>query len=287
MSVSSDEPRTTALLSAAPELDFRPNGMYGKLRELFESAAEMILFFVRVFVWMPRAVRFYPSEVFRQCGILILSSGLIICFMELLMGAILGVTGHYIARQFGAAGYVGIYPAVGGLRVGGPEMWGWILAAKVGCGFVAELGSMRISEEIDALKVMGIEPMSYLVGTRVLAATIAMPFLYTIGIGLLYLGSWFMTVQVLDTVSPGGFSQVLWVFQSPLDLFFSMSWTVVMGILVVLVGCYYGYTAKGGPVGVGMNTSQSMVINMVLVSLVGLIFHQMFWGDFANAPVAN
>jgi phospholipid/cholesterol/gamma-HCH transport system permease protein len=237
-----------------PATDFGPGAVVAKVGELLENAVQMLRFFGKVSVSIPRAVRLYPSEVLRQCGILILSSGMIIWFMELVLGVVFAVQGHYISRQFGAPGYVGVYPALGGLRTGGPEMWGWILAAKVGCGLVAELGSMRISEEVDALEVMGVEPVPYLVGTRVLAATIAMPFLY---------------------------------IQSPLDLLFSMIWTVVLGVLVVLVGCYYGYTAKGGPVGVGMNTSRSMVINMVLVSLLGLIFHQLFWGGFANAPIAN
>lgn len=262
-------------------------GAVSQFEELLQNAIHMGTFFVQSCRSIPRAVRAYPSEVLRQCGIIIISSGVIIWLMELIMGAVFAVQGHYITRQFGAPGYVGIYPALGGLRTAGPEMWGWILSAKVGCGLVAEIGSMRISEEIDALELMGIEPVPYLVGTRVLAAMIAMPFLYIVGLGLLYLGSWFMIVKVLHTVSPGGFSEVLWSFQSPLDLLFSVIWTIVLGLLVVLVGCHYGYTAKGGPVGVEINTSKSMVVNMVLVSLVGLIFQMLFWGGFANAPIAN
>lgn len=250
------------------------------------TMVDMLRFFRDVAKAVPETRKF-SSEIFRQTGILILSSGLIIWFMELLIGAVFAVQGHYITRQFGAAGYVAIFPALGGLRTCAPEMWGWILAAKVGCGLVAELGSSRISEEIDALEVMGIKPKPYLVATRVLAALIAMPFLYIVGLGLLYVSSWYVVVHVLHTVSEGGFFSVLWAFQSPLDVLFSMIWTVVLGTIVVLVGCYYGYTASGGPVGVGMNTAKSMVVNMVLVSVVGLIAQQAFWGGFPNAPIAN
>ncbi|MDT7674348.1 MAG: phospholipid/cholesterol/gamma-HCH transport system permease protein [Pseudonocardiales bacterium] len=256
------------------------------LSEKLTNMVEMIVFFGQIFASIPRT-RKYASEVLRQAGILILSSGLIIWFMELLIGAVFAVEGHYLTRQFGAAGYVGIFPALGGLRTCAPEMWGWILAAKVGCGLVAEIGSARISDEIDALEVMGIESRPYLVATRLIAALIAMPFLYIVGLGLLYLSSWFMVVHVLHTVSQGGFLTVLWAFQSPLDLLFSMAWTVALGIIVVLVGCYYGYTAKGGPVGVGQNTAKSMVVNMVLVSVIGLLAQQAFWGGFPNAPIAN
>jgi phospholipid/cholesterol/gamma-HCH transport system permease protein len=267
-----------------------PTSAIGTLRrgtsEKLTNLVDMIMFFGKVFAAIPRTWK-YGAEVFRQTAILILSSGLIIWFMELLIGAVFAVQGHYITRQFGAAGYVAVFPALGGLRTCAPEMWGWILAAKVGCGLVAEIGSARISDEVDALEVMGIESMSYLVATRLIAALIVMPFLYIVGLGLLYVSSWYMVVHVLHTVSAGGFLTVLWAFQSPLDLLFSMIWTVVLGTVVVLVGCYYGYTASGGPVGVGRNTAKSMVVNMVLVSVIGLLAQQTFWGGFPNAPIAN
>jgi phospholipid/cholesterol/gamma-HCH transport system permease protein len=256
------------------------------LSEKLTNMVAMIRFFGQVLASIPRT-RKYSTEVLRQTGILILSSGLIIWFMELVIGAVFAVEGHYITRQFGAPGYVGVFPALGGLRTCAPEMWGWILSAKVGCGLVAELGSARISEEIDALEVMGIESKPYLVATRLIAAIIAMPFLYIVGLGMVYIASWFVAVHMLHTVSEGGFFTVLWAFQSPLDLLFSMLWTVVMGVIVVLVGCYYGYTASGGPVGVGQNTAKSMVVNMVLVSVIGLLCQQAFWGGFPNAPIAN
>lgn len=269
-----------------PGADVRPPVIRGKPRIMLDNIADLVGFAGRAFASLGQ-VRLYPSEAFRQTGILIFSSGLVIWMMEFVMGAVFAVEGHYITRQFGATGYVGIFPALGGLRTCAPEMWGWILSAKVGCGLVAEIGSMRITEEIDALEVMGIRPMPYLVGTRLIAAWIAMPFLYIVGLGLLYISSWFMIVHVLGTVSEGGFLDVFWAFQNPMDLLFSVLWTMILGTLVVLVGCYYGYTARGGPVDVGDNTAKSMVVNMVLVSLVGLICQQAFWGGFPNAPIAN
>jgi phospholipid/cholesterol/gamma-HCH transport system permease protein len=250
------------------------------------NMVEMIEFFGQAVRSIPRT-RAFTSEVLRQTGILIISSGMIIWFMQIMIGAVFAVEGNYLTRQFGAPGYVGIFPALGGLRTTSPEMWGWILAAKVGCGLVAEIGSARISEEIDALEVMGIDPRTYLIGTRLLSALIAMPFLYVTGVGLSYISSYFMIVHVLGTVSQAGFFTILWAFQNPLDLLFSMIWGVLLGTLVILVGCYYGYTASGGPVGVGKNTAKSMLVNMVLVSVIGLLAQQLFWGGFPNAPIAN
>lgn len=252
----------------------------------FATMVEMIVFCASAIATIPRT-RQFASEVLRQIGYLVISSGLIIWFMQLMIGAVFAVEGNYLTRQFGAPGYVGIFPALGGLRTTAPEMWGWILAAKVGCGLVAEIGSARISEEIDALEVMGIEPKTYLIGTRVLAALVAMPFLYVTGVALSYVSSYLMIVHVLGTVSSAGFLTILWAFQNPLDLLFSTLWGLALGTIVILVGCYYGYTASGGPIGVGKNTAKSMLVNMVLVSVVGLLAQQAFWGGFPNAPIAN
>ena len=168
-----------------------------------------------------------------------------------------------------------------------PYMWGYIFAAKVGCGLVAELGSMRIADEIDAMEVMGVKSRSYLVGTRVLAAWIAIPFLYTVGLGVMYMAEYFMTVVNLGNVSSGGYLYIFWLYQNPLDFLFSQIKIMTMGTVIVFVGCYYGFTASGGSVGVGKNTAKSMMLNMVLIHIVGVVGTQVFWGATPNAPISN
>lgn len=257
-----------------------------KLLELPDNAGKVLHFCWLAIRSIPQC-RMYVSEVFRQTGILIFSSGLVILGMELVLGGVFAVASHYISTQMGVRSYSAMFVAYGCMRGFAPLMWGWILSAKVSCGLVAEIGSMRITEEIDALSVMGVRPRPYLVGTRILASWIAVPFLYMVGIVLLYAGAFFMNVFVLETVSEGGFLTVLWTYQNPLDLFFSLMWAMATGTAVVLVGCYYGYNASGGPVGVGVGTAKSMVVNMVVVSFIGLIAQQAFWGGFPNAPISN
>jgi phospholipid/cholesterol/gamma-HCH transport system permease protein len=146
---------------------------------------------------------------------------------------------------------------------------------------------MRISEEIDAMEVMGIKSRSYLVGTRILAAWLAIPFLYVIGLGLMYLSMYLVTVVELGGVSPGGYNYVFWLYQNPLDFAYSMIKVMSMTTVVVFVGCYYGFTASGGPVGVGRSTAKSMMVNLVLIHIIGLFCTQLFWGTSPNAPIAN
>ncbi len=232
-------------------------------------------------------VRHYTSEVFHQAGILILSSGLIIWLMQFIMGMQCGLEASYTLKQIGAPLYSGIFNAFCSLREMAPYMYGYIFAAKVGCGLVAEIGSMRIADEIDAMEVMGVRSRSYLVGTRIMAAWMAMPFLFTVGLGLMYISMYLVTVVQLGGVSAGGYNYIFWLYQNPLDFLFSMIKMLAMGTTIVFVSCYYGYTASGGSVGVGKNTAKSMMLNMVLIHVIGLLATQLFWGLSPNAPIAN
>lgn len=258
-------------------------GSYGGDRSLVHDLGDIAAFAgttIRSF----GGVRRYGSEVLRQAGILILSSSLIIWFMMGMLAAEISLEGHYLLAQLGAGGYTAVFTSTGDYTVA-PEMWGWILSAKVGCGLVAELGSMRISDEVDALEVMGLDSRSYLVSTRILAVVIVTPFMFVAGTGLMYVVNYLLNVYVFQSVSAGGYLSVFWSFQTQQDLLLSLLMGAIIGVLIVLVGCYYGYTAGGGPVGVGKNTAKSMVINLVIVSVVGAIFQQMFFGSLSRAPI--
>jgi phospholipid/cholesterol/gamma-HCH transport system permease protein len=256
------------------------------IRAGFATAGEIAQFSAQTFRELPQ-VRLYTTEVIRQCGILILASGLIIWMMEFVIGTVCGTEANYTLRAIGAPLYSGVFTSYCSLREMAPYMWGYILAAKVGCGLVAEIGSMRIAEEIDAMEVMGIKSRPYLIGTRLVAAWIAMPFLYFVGLGFMYLSQWLVVVFQYGSVSPGGYSLIFWLFQNPLDFAYSLVKVMLMGTVIVLVGTYYGYTARGGPVGVGINTAKSMMVNMVLIHVIGLLTTQLFWGLSPNAPIAN
>ena len=145
---------------------------------------------------------------------------------------------------------------------------------------------MRISDEIDALEVMGIQPVTFLAATRLLGAWIALPFLYLVGIGVIYFASYLAVVDQVGDVSSGGYLLIFWMFQSPPDLIFSLIKGMVMATAIVLVGCYYGYTASGGPVGVGTATAQSMVVNIILVHIIGMLGTVVFWGSTREPPSA-
>ncbi len=194
--------------------------------------------------------------------------------------------GLFLESQ-GAPAYAGVFTALCNLREAVPYAFGYMMSAKVGTGIVAELGAMRISEEIDALEVMGFDSMTFLCGTRLLASWIVLPFMYIAAIGVAYLASYIAVVLQIGYTSPGGYLLTFWEFQSPPDLLFSLIKGMTMATAIVLVGCYYGYNASGGPVGVGEATAKSMVLNLVLVTLIGMLGTQVFWGTNPHAPIGG
>jgi phospholipid/cholesterol/gamma-HCH transport system permease protein len=258
-------------------------------RDSLASTGEIGQFFGRVVgdVWTLRVLRFF-GETIRQSGIMIISSTLVIWGLVFLVGlGTCGIEGAYFTEAQGAPSYAGVYTAWCDLREAVPLTFGYMMAAKVGTGIVAELGAMRISDEIDALEVMGVDSMVFLCATRLLAAWIVLPFMYLTAVGVAYLASYIAVVQQVATVSAGGYFLIFWQFQNPTDYLYSLTKGMVMATAVVLVGCYYGYTASGGPVGVGKATAKSMVLNLVFVNLIGMLGTQVFWGANPRAPIGG
>jgi phospholipid/cholesterol/gamma-HCH transport system permease protein len=257
-------------------------------REWLASFGEIVRFCSTVVgeVFSLKVFRFF-GESLRQAGLLILSSTLVIWGLIFIIGLQCGIEGAYFNRAVGSPAYAGVFAAWCDLRELVPYAFGYMMAAKVGTGIVAELGSMRISDEIDALEVMGISSMTFLCATRLLAAWLVLPFMYLAGIGAGFFASYLAVVEQIGEVSSGGYSLIFWMFQNPPDLLYSVIKAMSMATVIVLVGCYYGYTASGGPVGVGTATAKSMVLNIVLVHLIGMLGTQLFWGANPRAPIGG
>ncbi|HVL94368.1 MAG TPA: ABC transporter permease [Solirubrobacteraceae bacterium] len=257
-------------------------------RDWIANFGEIVKFTMRIVreVLGLRVLRFF-GEALRQAGILILSSTLVIWGLIFIIGLQCGIEGAYFNRAVGSPAYAGVFAAWCDLRELVPYAFGYMMSAKVGTGIVAELGSMRISDEIDALEVMGISSMTFLCATRLLAAWMVLPFMYLAGIGAGFFASYLAVVQQIGEVSSGGFFLIFWMFQNPPDLLYSVIKGMSMATAIVLVGCYYGYNASGGPVGVGTATAKSMVLNIVLVHILGMLGTQLFWGANPRAPIGG
>ena len=265
-----------------------PNGWLAVPRDWIASFGLIATFAARVAaqVLSGRVMRFF-GEALRQCGVLIIGSTLVIWGLAFILGLQCGIEGAYFSRSVGAPANAGVFSAWCDLREIIPYAFGYMMSAKVGTGLVAEIGSMRITDEIDALEVMGISSMTFLCATRLLAAWLVLPFMYIAAVGAGFFASYVAVVQQIGEVSSGGYFLIFWMFQNPPDLVYSLIKGMAMATAIVLVGLYYGYSASGGPVGVGTATAKSMVLNVVLVHVIGMIGTQIFWGNNPRAPIGG
>jgi phospholipid/cholesterol/gamma-HCH transport system permease protein len=227
------------------------------------------------------------GETLRQAGILISGSLLIILGLVFILGLQCGIEGAYGAAAVGSSSTAGAFTALCDLREVTPYAFGYMMAAKVGTGLVAELGTMRVTEEIDAIDVMGIDSITYLCATRLLAMWLVLPAVYITAIAIGFVGSYIAVVRQVAQVSPGGYWQLFWQFQNPGDLLFSAIKGMAMATAIVLTGVYYGYFASGGPVGVGRATAKSMVANILSIHVIGMLGTQLFWGGNPRAPIGG
>ena len=233
------------------------------------------------------AIRSYFVEVLRQATILTTGSAILIVGLVFGFGLTIGIQAAYASRLIGAPSAAALGTAIGDLREIVPYAFGYMMAAKVSTGYVAEIGTMRITDEIDALDVMGLDSIAYLCSTRVLAAWIVLPFLYGLAVLVAFVGSFIAVVFQVAQVSAGGYLELFWKFQNPADMLFSGAKGMAMATFVVLVGCYYGYRVRGGPVEVGVATSRAMVVNLIGVHVIGILGSQLFWGGSPNLPIGG
>ena len=248
---------------------------------------DMVDFSWRVLKKVPLCARRYFVEVMRQSTILARGSVLIVMILVFAFGLVIGVESVYGARLVGAPSIAALGPSIGGLRELTPYAFGYMMAAKVSTGYVAEIGTMRITEEVDALEVMGLDSMVYICSTRVLATWVILPLIYGIAVVIGYIGSYIVVVLQIGQVSAGGYLRLFWEFQSPSDLIFSAVKGMLMGTFVVLVGVYYGFRVRGGPVEVGTATARAMIINLVGVHFIGVLTSQDFWGSNPHLPIGG
>src|SRR5213082_4033777 len=181
-----------------------------------------------------RVFRFI-GETIRQAGILITGSAVIVLGLVFILGLQCGIEGAYAAKSVGATSSTGAIAALCDLREVIPYAFGYMMAAKVGTGFVAEIGSMRISDEIDALEVMGFDSILYLGSTRLLGTWLVLPFLYALAVAVGFAASYLADVVELGQVSQGGYIQLFWEYQSPLDFLFSGIKCMAMSTFIVMV----------------------------------------------------
>ena len=228
----------------------------------------------------------FAGEVLRQIGLLALGSVLVIVFVSFVAGASCGIAAEAIGQAVGASIVGPLFSSFCVNREVVPFIFGFIVAAKVGGGIVAQLGAMRVNEEVDAMEIMGIPSITYLVSSRMMAAMIVMPIAYLISLGAGQAAAWVGSFVRSGTVSQGTWEFVFYSVTTPNDLIYSMIKGIVLSAAVITTALYFGYRVRGGPVEVGTATAQSMAVNLILVTVLNMVMTFLFWGFDPGLPIA-
>jgi phospholipid/cholesterol/gamma-HCH transport system permease protein len=269
--------------------------VYVRPMQALDRLGEELAFYIRAVMATPRSIRRYPKEILRLLAEVALGSGAlaviggtvgVITAMAFFTGTEVGLQGYASLNQIGTAAFGGFVSAYFNTREISPLIAGIALAATVGCGFTAQLGAMRISEEVDALEVMAIPSMPFLVTTRIVAGLIAIMPLYVVGL----LSSYFATRLVVTKFygqSSGTYDHYFNQFLPPGDVLWSFGKVLIFAVVVILIHCYHGYTASGGPAGVGVAVGRAVRTSIVAVNVIDLFLSMAIWGTTTTVRLAG
>jgi phospholipid/cholesterol/gamma-HCH transport system permease protein len=264
-------------------------------RDSLEHYGDQLLFYVKALLWTPRALRRYKREIINTlaevtfgAGGLTLIAGTVgvIAFLAFFAGTEVGIQGYASLSQIGVAKFTAFISAYFNTREVAPLVSAIALAATVGCGYTARLGSMRISEEIDALEVMGVPSLPYLVTTRMIAAFVAVIPLYIVALCASYLSPRLITTLIYGQ-SVGTYDHYFIQFLPPIDMLWSFFKLMFLAVAVILVHCYYGYTASGGPAGVGMAVGRAIRSSIVTVVVADFFLSFAIWGSTTTVRITG
>ncbi|WP_216210529.1 MlaE family ABC transporter permease [Amycolatopsis aidingensis] len=262
---------------------------------ILDQLGDQLAFYVKALAWVPRAVRRYLRETMRLLAEVSFGSGALAVIggtvgvmvgLTVFTGIVVGLQGYAALDQIGTAAFAGFASAYINTREIAPLVAGLALSATVGAGFTAQLGAMRISEEIDALEVMGVPSLPYLVTTRIIAGFIAVIPLYIIGLVVSYFGSRVVTVYFYGQ-SAGTYDHYFNLFLPPQDVFISFAKVLIFAVFIILSHCYYGYRASGGPAGVGVAVGRAVRTTIVTVAIVNFFIGFAIWGTTTTVRIAG
>jgi phospholipid/cholesterol/gamma-HCH transport system permease protein len=263
--------------------------------DLLEGIGDQIERYGKAYGWFYRALLHYKREVFRQVsavsfgrGALAMVGGtaVIVAVLTGLAGVEVSLDGYSQLANIGVEALTGFVSAYINTRIAAPLIAAIALISTVGSGFTAELGAMRISEEIDALEAMAIPSIPFLITTRIIAGFIAVTPLYAIALISSYTLSRIAITFVFHQ-SVGAYDHYFSTFLVPTDILYSFIEVLLMSVVIMSVHCYYGYRAKGGPAGVGEAVGRAVRFSLIAVMFVALASSLVLYGHSNTLHLAR
>ncbi|NOP99628.1 ABC transporter permease [Mycolicibacterium fortuitum] len=273
----------------------RVNRAKRKLAGELDRIGAQTRFYFMTLARIPDAVIHYRPELLRLIAQMGLGSGalaaiggtvVIVGFMTMTTGAVVAAQGYTQFQSVGVEAFTGFASAFFIPRLIVPGTAQVTLTATVGAGATAQMGAMRINEEVDALEVIGIRTVTYLAATRVLAGTIVVIPLYAVALMMGFLAARYGTTAIYGQAT-GVYDHYFNTFLNTSDLVVSFLQTIAMIVVVMLVCTYYGYTASGGPAGVGEAVGRAVRASMVVGALVLVAVTLAVYGQSGNFHLAG
>ncbi len=252
-------------------------------------------FYAESFRAAPRSLTRYRRETLRVLSDIALGSGGlavvggtvgVMIALSFAIGAEVGLQSHSTLSQIGATNFSAFLSAYFNTRESAPLIAGVALAATIGCGFTAQLGAMRIGEEVDALEVMAVPSIPFLVTTRMMAAVLAIAPLYAIGLFASYLATRLVTVNYFGQ-SHGTYDHYFSQYLAPADVGWSFLKVLLFAIAIILIHCYYGYFASGGPAGVGIAVGNAIRTSIVVLTVSDFFISFAVWGSSTTVRITG
>ncbi|WP_367323638.1 MlaE family ABC transporter permease [Streptomyces sp. HUAS ZL42] len=273
----------------------RPQRLLERPLRSLEALGTQLSFYGRSLAWTGRTLRRYKKEILRLLaevsfgrGALAVVGGTVgvIAFLSFFTGTEVGLQGYAALNQLGTSNFVAFLSAYFNTREIAPLVAGLALSATVGAGFTAQLGAMRISEETDALEVMGVPSLPFLVTTRMIAGFVAVIPLYVVGLLSSYLAARTITTGYYGQ-SAGTYDHYFQQYLPPVDVLWSFGKVLVFAVLIILVHCFYGYYASGGPAGVGVAVGRAVRTSIVAINVLDFFLSLAIWGANTTVRIAG
>jgi len=251
----------------------------GKLASPVMQLGHILIFGGRAFAGIPVVLKSYRQEYVRLLsdvawgnGSLVVGGGTagVALVLGVVVGVMVGIEGYNFLQLLGLGPAVGIISSLVNTRELAPIACSLAFATQSGCRFTAQLGAMRISEEIDATEVMAIQPIPYMVTTRLMASVTAIIPLYIVCLGVSYLSTQFI-VTLVSGGSMGGYLHYFGLMLSGKEMFYSVIKVVIFVAICAVLQCYYGFYASGGPEGVGVAAGHAMRAAITVVVIVNML----------------
>ena len=260
-----------------------------------EELGDQLSLYVRSILWIPKTLTRYKKEVARLLAEVSFGSGALIVILgtvgvmaslSLFVGSLVGLQGFRALDALGVEALTGFITAYFNTRSIAPLVAAAALTATLGAGFTAQLGAMRISEEIDALEVMAVPSVPYLVTTRVVAGIVAIIPIYTLGLLASYAAAR-LNVTLVNGLSGGTYDHYFNLFLPVSDVLLSYLKVIIFATVIILIHCHYGYSAKGGPAGVGIAVGRAVRLSIVSTAVLDFFLTLVMFGTSTSVRVAG